>query len=67
MERSKESIGNQLPAECHVLRWVFKFNAREREVEWGFCLFVCLNKLSENTVARSSGGWGFDTGFYVKI
>ena len=31
-----------------------------------FCLFV-LNKLSENDVARSSGGWGLDTGFYVKI
>lgn len=66
MERSTKSIGNQLPTEHHVLLWVFKFNAREREVEWFFCLFV-LNKLSENAVARSSGGWELDTGFYVKI
>ena len=64
MERSKESIGNQLPTECQVLWWVFKLMPGKEK--WnGF--FVCLNKLSENTVARSSGGWGFDTGFYVKI
>ena len=30
------------------------------------CLFV-LNRLSENAVSRSSGGWGFDTGFCVFI
>ena len=65
MEKSTKSIGNQLPTELHVLLWVFKFNAREREVEWFFGYLFVLNRLSENAVSRSSGGWGFDTGFCV--
>ena len=41
MERSKESIGNQLPTECQVLWWVFKLMPGKEK--WnGF--FVCLFK-----------------------
>lgn len=45
MERSAEPTGKQLPAEHLVLRWVFKFNAGGRVVEWIFFLTRCLKTL----------------------